>query len=157
MFSANQFGTVVVTFSGGTSGHSLDASNSLAVGTTITDSSTGSNIEDLRASVWTAYTPTWTASVDPTLGNGTLVGRYSRRGNLVVAALRLTWGSTTDAGTGAWYFSLPAIPSAALPQVGQAQFVDALEVVALLGVQDLLASSHNAASVSGLRAWKSRR
>jgi hypothetical protein len=124
VFSANQFGAVTITFSCGTSGHSLDASNSLASGATLTDSSTGSNIEDLRTAVWTAYTPAWTASVGPTLGNGTLVGRYSRRGNLVTAALRLTWGSTTAAGTGAWYFSLPAIPSTALPQVGQALVFD---------------------------------
>lgn len=124
VFSANQFGAVAITFSGGTSGHSLDGSNSLASGATITDSSTGSNVDDLRTAVWTSYTPTWTASVNPTLGNGTLVGRYVRRGNLITASTRLTFGSTSAAGTGAWYFSLPAVPSTALPQIGSALIFD---------------------------------
>lgn len=64
---------------------------------------------------WTAYTPTWTASTtNPTLSNGTLVGRYKQIGKTVTAAYELVWGSTTSGGTGGWRFSLPVTPSAAI-------------------------------------------
>jgi hypothetical protein len=56
----------------------------------------------------TAYTPIWTSSgTQPTLGNGTLVGKYSRIGDLVYFSIKLTFGSTTSAGTGDYSFSLP--------------------------------------------------
>lgn len=55
-----------------------------------------------------SYTPTWAASTtNPTLGNGTIVGRYAVRNNLVRVQLELTVGSTTNAGSGAYTFSLP--------------------------------------------------
>lgn len=61
-------------------------------------------------SLGTAFTPTWTAaSSAPSLGNGTLVGRYSYISRKRVA-LRyfLTFGSTTSGGAGIWSFSLPS-------------------------------------------------
>lgn len=57
---------------------------------------------------WTAYNPTWTASTtNPTLGNGTLVGAYMQAGKLIHFRLRLTIGSTTNVGSGAYSFGLP--------------------------------------------------
>jgi hypothetical protein len=57
---------------------------------------------------WTTYTPTWTASTtNPTLGNGTLSGRYLQIGKRIEFSIQITWGSTTTAGTGTWAFSLP--------------------------------------------------
>lgn len=58
---------------------------------------------------WTTYTPTWTAATtNPTLGNGTLVGRYMRvDGRTIVAHINLTIGSTTTLGTGGYSFALP--------------------------------------------------
>lgn len=54
------------------------------------------------------YTPVWTASVaNPTLGNGTLTGRYYRLGKQVRAIIKLQFGTTTTGGTGTWSFSLP--------------------------------------------------
>ncbi len=57
------------------------------------------------------YTPTWTGSgSNPTLGNGTLTGRYYKRGNRVTVTIQLTFGSTSNAGNGTWTFSLPYTP-----------------------------------------------
>jgi hypothetical protein len=59
-----------------------------------------------------AYTPILTTSVgaytNPTLGNSTLTGYWSRNGKLVHVQIELVIGSTFAAGNGfTWYFSLP--------------------------------------------------
>lgn len=58
---------------------------------------------------WTTYTPTWTANgTNPTLGNGSLSGRYVLFGKTCMFAIVLTWGSTTtDTGSSQWRFTLP--------------------------------------------------
>jgi hypothetical protein len=59
----------------------------------------------------TSYTPTWTASsANPALGDGTLVGAYSRVGRRMFFRIALTVGSTTTFGSGYWKFSPPATP-----------------------------------------------
>lgn len=70
--------------------------------------------ERLRAGqgVWQPYTPTWTAStINPTIGNGQLVGRYVQVGNTVDFTIRIVWGSTTNAGAGPYDFGLPTPPT----------------------------------------------
>ncbi|MFC7217087.1 hypothetical protein ACFQLX_02700 [Streptomyces polyrhachis] len=63
--------------------------------------------------VWTAYTPTWTAATtNPTLGDGTLQGRYALVGNTCHFQLVLAMGSTTAFGSGAYTFGLP-VPAGA--------------------------------------------
>lgn len=71
---------------------------------------------------WSVYTPGWfveTGSV-PTLGNGSLTGRYLKTGRTVDWIVQLTWGSTTAAGSGGgsenWMFGLPATPAAGVTQ-----------------------------------------
>ena len=55
-----------------------------------------------------SYTPTWFASTtNPTLGNGTLVGRYVQIGKTVHATISLTFGSSTAIGNGGYTFGLP--------------------------------------------------
>lgn len=62
-----------------------------------------------------AYIPTWYGSVsNPAIGNGTILGRYHRRGRLVTLWLRVLMGSTTTYGSGLWSFSLPNIRPAAM-------------------------------------------
>lgn len=57
---------------------------------------------------WTPYTPTWTATTtNPTLGNGTLVGRYSKIGRQVTVHINLIPGSTTTFGSGSYNFAVP--------------------------------------------------
>jgi hypothetical protein len=60
---------------------------------------------------WTSYTPTWTCSTsNPSLGNGTLVGAYklADTAKTLYLRLRLTAGSSTTFGSGAFQFTLPS-------------------------------------------------
>lgn len=71
----------------------------------------------------TTYTPAWTASsVNPSLGNGTLLGNWSRRRDMIRVNILLTIGSTTTLGTGNWIFSLPFVRDSGgnMPAVGVA-------------------------------------
>lgn len=62
----------------------------------------------------------WTAaSVNPALGNGTLVSNISRAGRRVTVTAILTIGSTTTLGTGNWLFSMP-VPSNTIYDIGSA-------------------------------------
>lgn len=62
----------------------------------------------LDATGWTTYVPTWgAASSNPTLGNGTKLGRYIRIGKLVFVQVWFGFGSTTTFGSGIWSWTLP--------------------------------------------------
>lgn len=73
---------------------------------------------------WDTYTPTWeAATTSPTVGNGTITGRYLLIGKRLVGQIALECGSSTDGGAGAWTFSLPAgvtVTGALQDQVGVA-------------------------------------
>lgn len=57
---------------------------------------------------WSTWTPTWSSTGSaPSIGNGTIVGRYQKHGRSVRVLLRLTWGSSTSGGTGNWTITLP--------------------------------------------------
>jgi len=81
------------------------------------------------ANAYTAYTPTWTCSsgTQPSLGNGTLNGRYKQIGKTVFVNIKLNFGSSTTAGTpdgGNWTFSLPVNAIAAEAIMLTAAFLD---------------------------------
>lgn len=82
----------------------------------------------LLNSGWQSYTPTWTAATtNPSIGNGTLSGRYIQIGKLVYCQFRMLAGSTTTFGVGNWRFGYPVAPNtsnAALYQVGNIQAYD---------------------------------
>lgn len=85
---------------------------------------------------WTSYTPTWTATGGtPTLGTGTLEGRYIKAGNLLHLRLALVWGSTTSAaGTTLWTFSLPSgVTFSGLENQGPATAYDSSTQTVALG------------------------
>jgi hypothetical protein len=125
VFSGNTIGAVTVTFGVGTSFHSFDSSNAVQLGATITDNSTTSDIQTLLDVPFQSYTPTFSAAGgSPAVGDGALIGRFSKRGRRCKGFIRFTIGSTTNAGTGAWSFSLPAIPTTALPQHGSLVILD---------------------------------
>lgn len=81
-------------------------------GETVTAAEMNAEIRDAFIGVqaaWTAFTPTWTAaSVNPVLGNGTIVGRWTRTGKTADFFYQITMGSTTTYGTGQWILSIPA-------------------------------------------------
>lgn len=86
-------------------------------------------INSLTAPGWTTYTPTWSCSGSaPSLGNGTLTGRYHRPAgsDLIVAEGFLSCGSTTTYGTGTFRFALPAnaAASAVGVTIGPGQVLD---------------------------------
>lgn len=78
---------------------------------------------DLLAA-WTSYTPSWTATTtNPTLGNGTLTGRYMLIGKTCFVSITLTIGSTTSVGSGTYLFGLPFTSAAGGPNyLGVARF-----------------------------------
>jgi hypothetical protein len=62
----------------------------------------------LLNSGWQSYTVSWTAATtNPSIGNGTLSGRYVQIGKTVIGTIKLVIGSTTTYGSGKWRFSLP--------------------------------------------------
>ena len=62
--------------------------------------------------IWQSYTVSWTAATtNPSIGNGILSGRYIRVGNLVIATIYLSFGSTSSVGSGIWLFSFPITPA----------------------------------------------
>ncbi|MEW2567625.1 hypothetical protein [Streptomyces sp. NPDC047070] len=68
---------------------------------------------------WTDYTPSWIAETGgtPTIGNGTLTGRFLKIGRTVDFLIRLAYGSTSTPGNANanWAFGLPpsSTPSSA--------------------------------------------
>ncbi|OMI34364.1 hypothetical protein [Streptomyces sparsogenes] len=59
---------------------------------------------------WDDYNPIWTtdANPQPSVGNGTLTGRWKRDGRTIVGWINLVAGSTTTFGSSSdWNFSLP--------------------------------------------------
>ena len=56
---------------------------------------------------WTTYTPDWTATSNPSIGNGTLTGFWRRIGDSVEIIVNLCPGTTTTFGSGPWVFGLP--------------------------------------------------
>lgn len=55
-----------------------------------------------------AYTPTLgSGGVAPVLGNGSLIGSYSREGSTITYNIEFTIGTTTTLGTGGFTFGLP--------------------------------------------------
>jgi len=74
-----------------------------------------------------SYTPVWTASTsNPSIGNGTLVGRYVLRGKTCLTFISLVGGSTTNWGSGVWTFGLAvAVKPTGIPYQGQAHCYDA--------------------------------
>ncbi|MFI2612045.1 hypothetical protein [Kitasatospora sp. NPDC018619] len=76
---------------------------------------------------FTSFTPTWTAgATNPTLGNGTLVSRWTRVGRMITWMGSLTLGSTSNGGTGIWSLSLPVQAATnGILQLGPADYVNA--------------------------------
>ncbi|WP_458089526.1 hypothetical protein [Streptomyces malaysiensis] len=70
-----------------------------------------------------SYNPAWTSDgSNPALGNGTLTGRYWRSGSNVTGTINLTVGSSTNLGSGNYFWQLPTTAGPnGLIAVGSAQ------------------------------------
>lgn len=79
---------------------------------------------------WTSWTPSWTTSTGsatPSFGNATVDCKYTKVGRTVNYRMNITFGSTTNFGSGAggsdnWLFSLPVAADLAGPPCGYASF-----------------------------------
>ena len=81
-------------------GHTLNAVDGLQIG--------GTAVGAIQT-----YTPTWTvpAGSTPTIGNGSLTGKYTVINKWCVGSIRLALGSTSSiSGTSEWRFSFPVTP-----------------------------------------------
>lgn len=76
---------------------------------------------------WSTYSVTWTASSGGnSIGNGTLTGRYKQFGKLTHVLIMLTFGSTTNPGSGTYSFSLPVqAANFGIDTVGVTQYLGA--------------------------------
>ncbi|MFI9153776.1 hypothetical protein [Streptomyces sp. NPDC053367] len=62
---------------------------------------------------WNAYTPVWTADTTaPSIGNGTLTGKYAVVGKVCHFSTLVAFGTTTTYGSGNYSFSLPVTAGA---------------------------------------------
>lgn len=76
---------------------------------------------------FTTYTPTWVttgAGADPTIGNGTLSGRYMQVGKAVFVAIKITFGTTTTVGSGIYEVGLPLASASGYSGLLMGQAVD---------------------------------
>lgn len=79
----------------------------------------------LNPSNWQPFTCSWTtASSAPAVGNGTLVAYYQVEGPMCRVSIKLTCGSSTTFGTGAWYFSMPKTCVAGVSVAGTVVILD---------------------------------
>lgn len=115
---------------------------------------------DTLLGAWAAYTPAWTGSTgNPSLGNGTLTGRYCRIGDLVVCQGRLIAGSTTTFGSGTYSISLPVTSANAFGSngiIGSAWLRDASGndyQMQLIDVGTTFSGRPGAATFGGNSAW----
>jgi hypothetical protein len=84
-------------------------------------------VRAVTIAAWETYTPSWTTTgTSPSVGNGTITGRYCHIGRCVELTITLTMGSTTTFGTGTYSFSVPLTASSASNArwVGTAYFRD---------------------------------
>jgi len=91
-------------------GTGADAFSRLAVGTNyfVLAAQSAETTGLQWAGARTSYTPTWTADGgSPSIGNGSFDCTWIRYGNLCHVRFFMQIGSTTNKGTGGWYFSLP--------------------------------------------------
>lgn len=59
---------------------------------------------------WVNYIPAWTATTtNPSIGNGSIVGKWRRNGDTVEVFISVYSGTTTTFGNGVYMFSLPTV------------------------------------------------
>lgn len=119
---------------------------------------------EILTGVYTVYSPLWTCSsgTNPSLGNGTLGGRYMRMGPMVKVRVVLKINNTTTFGTGAYIFSLPFVPfiqggSATALYTGSALIQDASSTTAYPGISYIDATGGDPTKMTAYFAQNSNR
>ena len=74
------------------------------------------SLNETNPTPWTVYTPAWTSSgTQPTIGTGSLSGRYTKIHTTVHFEMAITFASSTNPGTGTYTFTLPVVPASGGP------------------------------------------
>jgi hypothetical protein len=111
----------------------------------VTKSGTFSFSDDTIAQT---YTPNWGAdSVTPSIGNGSITGKYMVNGKRITGEIYLTIGSTTTFGSGNWFFSLPSPYTPANSQIASSYVYDSSSTIPYVIQGAVTASSTN------MRGW----
>lgn len=99
-------------FVSGVSGWNLDAAGSAQLnGVTTFNGRLDVNGDLNIRRPWQTYTPIWTGSTGaPSFGNAAVRARWKNLGTLAQFKMSVTFGTTTNFGSGAWGFSLPVDP-----------------------------------------------
>lgn len=93
----------------------------------------------VMTTAWTDFVPGWSASsVNPTIGNGSIAGRYKSVGKTCWWYWVIGFGSTTNPGSGVYSFGLPPVGNAASSASG-----------ASMGFRDNSAAQHT----TGFATW----
>jgi hypothetical protein len=105
----------------GATGDTGDTGDAGATGAT---GATGPAASDTNA--WITYNATWSSSANPqpSIGDGTITGRYKQIGKTVFVSVKIDMGSTTTYGTGGWHISLPVNAYASYSTVLPTLFYD---------------------------------
>lgn len=94
---------------------------------------------------WKTYTPSWTsAGTAPSLGNGTVTGRYMKVGRTVHVSIELTAGSTTTYGTSSYRLSLPFTAATSMEQFLGVRYFDTSGGTAYMGQATLSVGTYAA-------------
>ncbi len=112
---------------------------------------------------WRSYTPTWTAvTTNPTIGNGSLTGRYLLIGRRVEFRISVTWGSTTSNGSGVYRWAPPVTAANNATPVGEPigratlyddSAGDRYTRTAYMTTAGISLTSEAASLVSGINPW----
>jgi hypothetical protein len=76
-------------------------------------------------SLWKSFTTVWSGPTPLAIGNGTLTCRWRYSGGTVIAHYELTRGSTSNAGSSTYSFSLPVQAAASNGAIGSGLIRDA--------------------------------
>jgi hypothetical protein len=106
---------------------------------------------------WTTYTPTWTATnTNPTIGGGTLQGRYLEIGTAVFGEIRVLIGSSTTRGDGVYKLSLPFLSNGQNFQpIGQVVIRDSSAGILFVGTA-VITDEDNNIIIAGAGSGKTR-
>jgi hypothetical protein len=86
----------------------LDLQTGGIIATSVTSSFSGTlNGATIDSGSWISYTPTWTATTNPVIGDGTLTGAYKVIGKTCFVRGSILMGSSTTFGSGEWHIGLP--------------------------------------------------
>lgn len=67
------------------------------------------DVDTIADMTWANFAAVWTAATtNPVVGNGEIISRYQQTGKLITFSGRISMGSTTTYGSGAWSVSIPA-------------------------------------------------